>query len=62
MKTLENAELAAINGGDSFWEDLGEFVGGAVGGAQSGFGNVPGMPHTILSGPLLAGLLAAVVN
>lgn len=62
MKTLEVTEMAAISGGDSFWEDLGEFVGGVVGGAQSGYGVAPGNPSTSLSGPILAGILAAMVN
>lgn len=62
MKPIDDHQLVQIVGGDGFWEDLGEFVGGFVSGAKSGFGNVPGMPHTILSGPILAGILAAAVK
>ncbi len=62
MKTLESSELSQVFGGDSFWTDLAQFTGGFVGGLRSGFGSVPGMPTTIVTGAITAGLIAAAVH
>ena len=59
MKTIEDSALVEFFGGDSFWEDLGEFVGGFAGSFSSGFGGVTAVP---LQGAVTAGLVAAVVN
>lgn len=59
MKTIEDSMLGGIVGGDSFWEDLGEFVGGFAGSFSSGFGGVTSVP---LQGAVTAGLTAAVIN
>jgi hypothetical protein len=57
MNTIEDSELVAVVGGDGFWEDLGEFVGGFVGGINFGY---PGQAP--FQGAVTAGLIAAVVN
>jgi hypothetical protein len=59
MKIIEDSALIEIVGGDSFWEDLGEFVGGFAGSFSSGIGGVTAVP---LQGAVTAGLLAAAIN
>ncbi len=59
MKTIEDSELVETVGGDSFWEDLGEFVGGFAGSFSSGFGGVSAVP---LQGNVTAGLIAAAIT
>jgi bacteriocin-like protein len=59
MKTINDLELAEIVGGaDSFWQDVGQFVGGFVGSLRSGYG-WSGIP-TPFYGAFLAGTVAAV--
>ncbi len=59
MNTIDDSDLAAIHGGDSFWTDLGQFIGGAyssvVNGAPSLYPMAPG------GSTLAYGLIAAIV-
>lgn len=59
MKTIDDQELAAISGGDSFWQDLGQFTGGFVGCLTSDIPSVPNLPFYM---SFVAGLVAATVN
>lgn len=59
MNTIEDSMLSEIVGGDNFWEDLGEFVGGFAGSFSSGFGGGTSVP---LQGAVTAGLIAAAIN
>lgn len=59
MKTIEDSSLSEIVGGESFWENLGEFVGGFAGSFSSGFGGGTVVP---LQGAVTAGLIAAVIS
>jgi bacteriocin-like protein len=61
MKTLEENELSKIVGGDSFWRDLGQFIGGAVGSVVNGYPNLNpvGLPG---ESTIVYGLIAAAIN
>lgn len=62
MKTMEEQELHHIVGGDDFWTDLGQFVGGSIKGFYAGTFRTPGDAGSILSGALISGVAAAIVN
>ncbi|MBI2518395.1 MAG: hypothetical protein HYV95_16055 [Opitutae bacterium] len=58
MNQIDDTTLSTISGGDSFWKDLGQFIGGCI----SGFGTIPDTPGVPLSGTITAGLVAAAIN
>lgn len=60
MKTIDDAELSKISGGDSFWRDLGQFAGGFVGSIVNGY---PSLYPMAPGGSAFAyGVIAAAVN
>lgn len=53
MKTIDDVEMSSIfGGGDSFYKDLGQFIGGFVSGVFN-------LPHP--SGPLAGGIVGGII-
>lgn len=60
MKTMQDSELTAVVGGDSFWRDLGQFVGGAIGSVVNGYPTL--YPGTFGGSTVAYGFIAAIIN
>ncbi|HTH46829.1 MAG TPA: hypothetical protein VMB21_04910 [Candidatus Limnocylindria bacterium] len=60
MKTMQDSELTAVVGGDSFWRDFGQFIGGAIGSVVNGYPTL--YPGTVGASSIGYGIIAAMIN